>query len=423
MSKNLFYAFFIIFSLKLTYLLIFGYTVEIDSYGYVECVLHFEYPPAYPYLLYFLRWIYPNLFFAAVVQTFFFAACAALSINYFFDGKKKLWVALLLGIEPVTSLFCGNTMSECLFVSVLMIWIIFVHDYFSGTGKSAGKVFLVGIIGGVLYSIRFSGILFLLFFVALILADKEKRKYFFFGILSLFIAFQITILPVRIKYKLVFNTYFFNGMTGELLWNNASAIYLRSNVRKNPETDFEKFVAQTDTVNFTTEKAITGRQLWRWDFAYRSYINKKNYEFNDVPKASAQAGITALKIICENPLSYFKNYVVPGFFQIFVQQDRVKMDNFLPYFRQTYHCTTLRAPYYSVFYLVFYFSLLIICSAIFAMKKTKDIFSRIILPLSWLYIISLPFIYSDIRHYFVLAPLILLTVIFQVHYLYKGKTL
>jgi len=421
-SKKFFYTFLIIFLLKCSYLLIFGQTVEIDSYGYAECTLHFEYPPTYPYFLYFLRSVYASLFFVAIVQVFLFSVCASLFTNYFFAGKKSLLAAILLGIEPVTSLFCSNIMSECMFISVLMLWIILVYDFFAESKKSFLKVFLIGVLAGILYSVRFAGILFLFFFIVMILANKEKRKYFLSSIVILFISFHLIILPVRIKYKMVFDTYFFNGFTGELLWNNASAIYLQSGVRKNPETDFEKFVAQTDTANFTIEKAITGRQLWEPDLAYRSYMLEKQYGFNDLPKASTEAGNTALKIIRESPFSYFKMYVLPSFFQAFLTAPKMEMQKYAAYFSETYHTASLRTPFYSAFYWIFYFSLLSICTLLYIIKKMKNIFCKTIFQLSWLYIIILPFIsIPESRHYLILAPLILFAAILQLQSFYKAK--
>ena len=213
---------------------------------------------------------------------------------------------------------------------------------------------------------------------------------------------------------MIFDTYQFNGFTGELLWNNASAIYLQSEVRKNPQTDFEKFLSTADTGSFTTEKAITGRQLWEPALPYRTYLREKKYLLNDLPKVSNLAGKTALKIISESPVSYFSNYVAPCFFQLFISESIMDMSPYKNYLKETYNTETFRTAFYSRVYWIFYFSLLLICTLIYIVMKTKILFCRIMFSIAWIYVFTLPFIsVPETRHYLILAPFLLIAAAMQ----------
>lgn len=121
-SKSFWISSAIVFALKLLYLFLFKPTVEVDSYGYVECILHFFYPPYYGYFLYILRNIYADLYFACVVQIFIFSICASFFNLYLNKNFKHIiWFAILLGVEPATSYYSTTIMSEALFIPILLI--------------------------------------------------------------------------------------------------------------------------------------------------------------------------------------------------------------------------------------------------------------------------------------------------------------
>lgn len=417
------YSFLIVFLLKLGYLFINSYAVEIDSYGYFVCILHFEYPPVYPYFLYILRNIYPDLFFIAFVQVILFSLSSAILLRYLFNKKQFLLVAaIVMGLEPVTSFLCSNMMSECLFLTVLFPWLIVVHRYFQDKTNSKSKIFLIGVLSGVLYSIRFAGLPFLLFFSLLLVIDQLKRKELFLSLLLLFIGFQATILPLRMKYKILFDSYQINAFTGAVLWNNASTIYLSSKLYKNPETNFEKYLVTRDTTNFSPYNALKGRQLWEFNLPYRNYFSEKGYRFQDYPKASKEVMVTAIKIITDHPFLYFKNFVLPNFLQVFLEDEYQDMSAYNNYFQTTFNAFPAKTVVYHRYYWLFYFALLIISTAIYLLSKNRLLLCKIILNLSWLYVLALPFIsILAIRLYFILVPFIVLSLLVQIKSLRELK--
>jgi len=416
LNKQFLLVFAIIAGLKFTYLFIFGYAVEEDSYGYLICILHFEYPPAYGYFLYFLRNIYPSLYLVSIVQIILFSLSASVFIKYFLKNQKAgIIFSLILGIDPITSFFCSVVLSECLFIVFLFPWSISVYSYYKDQSNSTYKLLLIGALSGILYSIRFAGILFCVVpFMLSILLIARKTELIKIGLL-LFIGFQITILPIRLKYKMTFDTYQFNCFTGTVLWNNASAIYPYSDVRENPESRFEKFLATFDTTNFTQEKSIVAWQKWEADSPYRKYIDEYGYEFEDLPKLSEELKTTALKIIVDRPYLYFSKFVVPNFLKVFLQDKHQDINIYQDYYKDVYHFSAPKTVQYNKLVWISYFVLLIVTTMIQFFSRTPNSYCKLIILLCWCYILILPFIaVIAFRHYTILAPFILLSIFLQI---------
>ncbi len=423
-NRSVIYSFSIIFILKLLYFLKNGIVIETDSYGYLECILNFYFPPYYPYFLYFLRIIYPSFYLVIVAQIILFSLSASIFLKYFINSKKLILIsAILIGIDPATSFFCVDIMSECLFITFLFPWFILLHYNIKDKVNSTTRLFLLGVLAGILYSIRFAGIIFMVFPLFLFLFYRLKRKGIFKAILLIFFGFQIIILPIRIKFQYTFDTYRFNGFTGCVLWNNASAIYNYSDIRKNPKTKFEKHLSKQDTNLFTTNNSIFhARQIWSPDFPYRTYMAKYKYKFEDIYKVSPELTATALKIIFEKPGLYIKKCVIPNFLQVFTTDVYQNTEHWSDFVLNTYHFKYSKKKVYNKYKWTFYFILLIISSFIYLFRKSKGLFCTISISLCWCYILILPFINSlATRLYLILTPFILLCLLFQIHKIITGK--
>ena len=423
-NKSVIYCFSIICILKLLYFLKNGIVIETDSYSYLECILNFYYPPYYPYFLYFLRIIYPSLYLVIVAQIILFSLSISIFLKYFINNKKLILIsAILIGIDPSTSFFCVDIMPECLFITFLFPWFILLHYNIKDKVNSTTRLFLLGVLAGILYSIRFAGIIFMAFPLFLFLFYRLKRKGIFKAILLIFFGFQIIILPIRIKFQYTFDTYRFNGFTGCVLWNNASAIYNYSDIRKNPKTKFEKHLSKQDTNLFITHNSIfRARQMWSPDFPYRTYMAKYKYKFEDIYKVSPELTITALKIIFEKPGLYIKKCVIPNFLLVFKRDEFPCKGPYNDFVLNTYHFDYNKKSVYNKHNKwTFYFILLIISSFNF-FRKSKELFCTISISLCWYYILILPFINILVpRFCLIMTPFILLCLLFQIHKIITGK--
>ena len=414
--KSLLLSVVIIFVLKFIVFLFFGVTVEIDSYNYAFNALNFEYPPLYPYLLRFAHLIQPQFFVVVILQIFIFSTCGALFTNYFSIGCKQLiWLSVLLGLEPVSGFFCTDIMSEAIFISTLFIWVIVVHNFFSRDKFSYIIAGTIGVLCGVLYLERFAGILFLGIFFILSVFSSEHRKKIILTVLIGVIGFQLTLLPVRLKYNQVFGTYRINGVTGVMWWNNASVLYPGSSAQKNPETDFNKFVSRSDASTFNEYNAVKGRQLNEYKLPYRAFLIEKKITQENAPAISDQAGKMALNIIKENPIHYFTQFVWPNFTQYFFEDDFIWTKEYKQRFIVKY--SPVEKLNWEITYSPFIYSagwfLLIGCSLLY-WKGKRSLLGKIILVSSWSYMFMLPFIcIMAIRLNLVVMPLLVFLLILQ----------
>jgi len=407
--KNFLLAFIVIFCLKLIYVSHFGVRVQEDSNNYIFNVFDFEYPPLYPYFLYLSQRISPGLELAIILQSFIFSACAALFVTYFSTNRKNLLLfSVLMGLDPISSFFCTDIMSESLFISILFLCIVLIHAFFRSEKYSFLLVISIGITAGVLSLVRFSGILFIIAFFVIAAITPAHRKKFLLTLLIILVGFQFILLPVRFKYKQVFGTYTISGNSGATLWNNASVLYCNSSVAKNPVTDFEKSLSHYDTSLFNQYNAIKGLQVNSSQSPFRSYVSQQNSNQLGFLQASNEAGNTAIKLIKEHPLKYFTEFVVPNSTQYFTEGQTLTAkayeDNFTGKHLPRVYSSSVSYPWIEWMAL---YALLLICIILYVLDK-RPLIAQIVLTISCCYMVILPFISPlVIRYELILFPLLL----------------
>jgi hypothetical protein len=406
----------ILFSLKVVYLCIFGVSVEPDSFKYIFCVFDFEYPPLYPYFLRLIEIIYPSLELVSILQILIFSCTAALFIIYFSGNRKQAVVfSLLLGLDPISSHFCTDILSEALFIPLLFCFVIAIHSFFKRDKYSIFIVLTIGIIAALLYLTRFAGLLLLFIFLLYSVITPIHRKQLWLTIILAIISFQIVLIPVRIKYKQIVGTYRIPDNSGATLWNNASVLYIGSSAQTNPTTDFEKFLIHSDTSQFNTTNAIKGYQVNSPQFPFRSYIAEKHYTQLNGFIPSNEARITAVKLIKEHPWAYLTKFVVPNFLQFFSEGQHNKAtvygDNFKgKHLVKEYHSIN---NYPRVEWRILY--TLLVLSILLYLLGRRPLISSIILGIFSLYMIILPFTCPLMMRYeLILFPLILSSLFMQV---------
>jgi hypothetical protein len=406
----------IIFALKLLYVFLFGLRIEIDSFNYVFNTLSFEYPLLYPSFLHFAHIIYPGLGLIPVLQSFIFACCAAAFIHYVSTNRKQAFLfAILLGLDPVSGFFCTDIMSESLFISILFCWIILIYHFFRNKEYSKIHVFIIGCVGALLYLDRFAGIIFVLAFLVISVIFTIHRKRVLLTILITVIGFQLTLLPVRIKYKEVFGTFRINGFTGAMLWNNASVIYPNSAIQKKPRTSFEKLLSQCDINAFNEYNALKARQLNEPSLPFRLFISKQKYKPQDAPKVSDEAGSAALRLISTQPWQYFRRYVIPNAAQFFFDGEyTVNATAYCRNFGDDYLPEHYRpiVPYTRLEWSAVFISLLF--SAWLYLKGRRPLIAGIVILVSCCYLFILPFVCTvAIRLELIIFPITLSALFLQ----------
>lgn len=258
--------------------------------------------------------------------------------------------------------------------------------------------------GGLLYSVRYAGQMITMVPFILIVVFAEQRKKILLKYLFILIGFQVAIFPVRYKFKENFDTYQFNAFAGPVLWNNASAIYPFSDVRKNPKNEFEKYLATIPDSIFTDDLALRARQLWEDTLPMKQFYKKNNIQFEDAPKLNGMMIETAFHVISNKPWLYFTNYVIPNFTKIFKEENTMYASGYESYFLEKYNYKIQPKSIIHKYIFGLYLLILIALTALSGINKTKDKFILINLILAWFYIILLAFVsILDSRLYLILA--------------------
>ncbi len=412
--KHFWMAFGTLVVVKVLWVLCNAIHVHLDSYNYLECILHFEYPPFYALFAKTLTSIWPNLYFVAVVQAVVFALCAAYFIDAVAPSKRVFFVlTAVLAIEPFSAFYAGSIMSEALFIPLLMVWLALLYKQLQQPGNWMLPL-LLGLLAGVLYGIRYATLIMALYPVVLWVGQKAHRKHSWKYLLVFVVGFQLVLVPVRLAFNNAFDTWRINGLSGALLWNNASIFYPESEVKVHPNNDFERYLQQ-QPFHYDVALALRNRQIWNEDATMRSYMQYKgHHNFEYRPELSDELGATGLRIIKEFPLRYFTDFVGPNFAQLYVRDDVVNANRYGHHLatKFNYHGAT-----HVRYYAVWWWSYTVLLLAMFGVymvrrKQLRNAVGGMLLGAMGWYMLLLPIAAVVIlRYYLSFSPVILVTAV------------
>lgn len=382
-----------------------GPAIQPDSYNYLVCIMNFDYPVGYPYLLRMVQALWPGLVIVTVVQALVFALGAAFMLLLVCRRNKSAYaLAGLLAIDPISGYFCSAIMSEALFIPLLLVWVGLIYQL--TRWPSFSLMIAIGVVAGILYLTRF-GFILLLPFPIIFFATKGKLRpnVVWLGLIMI-ASFQLTILPVRVKYKQVFDTYSFNHFSGLNLWNNASVLWLTSEYRNNPQNDFEQFLVKQGFNTFTDKMAYTGQQISNHNLPHMQYVKHTERGFMDKPLTNAELGETGWRLIREQPWGYISKFAVGNYAKPLLMSD----SNIIPRsgaFYEERFGVTLHPVSYSHY--TWWACLLLLAGAtLWRFTKYRSSLGGFLCAFCWYYILVLPlFAPMWLRYYFVLMPFIL----------------
>lgn len=375
----------IIFILKTILVLWIGFHYEQDTPRYLLNIRHLYNPPLYSIVLRIITRVYPNLYLTITLQTWIFA----LIITFFSFRQKQnqlLW-ALFWAIEPFSTFYCSNLMSEWLFIALLFAayseWKIYQLS------PNYLQLTLLVFIMFLLYMTRYVGITFFIFFLifSTIQLTVHKKilpiKHLTYSILLFFI-FSI---PIRIIHYYTFQTLTISAYDGLNLWNSVSVLYPGSETQKKPQSDFEKFLITFPDSIFSTENALFTNQMWLDTLPANQYANQKGLsptEMNTILKN------TSYRLIKQEPwILYLQRFIIPNLLKPFllkrenigIQGTYTYLEKFfgkhkIPDFQYPYEGIVLlflvilmnfflKKTHFLNLYLIFYWLMIILSSAIF----------------------------------------------------------
>lgn len=362
-----------------------GFHYEQDTPRYLLNIRHLYNPPLYSLVLRLITKIYANLYAVIIFQTLIFS----LIISFFSfrqNQKHTLW-AIFWALEPFSTFYCSNLMSEWLFIALIFAcyteWKK-IHLYYNYQNLTF-FIFCVFL----LYMTRYVGFTFLIFFLLyetfILIQQKNfnKSKYIIFSLLFFFILST----PIRIIHYFTFNTFAINAYDGLNLWNSVSVLYPNSNVQKNPQNNFEKFLQNYPDSVFSTFNALMTNQMWEDRFPALHYAHKNHLSPSELNSTLKETSYRLLKE--ESVITYFQKFVIPNVLKPFelkresigIQVTYQYIQNFfgdhkLPDFQYHYEWILLlifimivnflfKYSHFLNLYLIFYWFSIIITSAIF----------------------------------------------------------
>lgn len=404
-SWQFYLSFFFVLLAKSVFLVYYEPGFEVDSWNYIDCVLSFDYPPLYPYFLYVVRSFSPNIYFTCMAQVFVFSFGVAVFSFYFFKRKWQLFAFVVLaGIDPASGYYVCTLLSEALFIPILLVSCVFLHRVLTTKEHKLVYLILLGSILGLLYLVRFAGIFFLCSAMCVMVFQKQSVTNRIVAMLVILVGFQFTLLPVRYKYFVNFNTFQFNGFSGHMLWNNASVLYPKSDVKVNPKNAFEKYLVQFPDSYFTKDFAINGRHLSEDTLPLRHYHRLENLTYGAIPAYDRLVFKTALRLLAEQPRAYFTNYVVPNVTKIAKEDSFIYAAGYEQKINAVYHILIYPKRVWHK-YLTAYLLVLVLVLVIFSFfRKVRTASIRVLLFGSCFYGLCLPFFsVLDSRLYLVLS--------------------
>jgi 4-amino-4-deoxy-L-arabinose transferase-like glycosyltransferase len=305
----------IILCWKGTALLIMGVSYEMDSATYLQYTLPYHHPPLYAWFLQTLEKALPAVNLIALAQTTIFSLAAALALCHFFrDRLPRYAMALLLAVEPTSTFFCGNLMSEALFSAFLLLWLAVLSEYLRQENRWAQwwMLALLGMLSAALYATRLAAIFLLPFFALALFAWSRNLRRLLLHSLALVVFMELLLVPVKLTYLQHYRSYSFAMFTGTNLWNSASVLYPESVRRAKPETEFERFMSKRNLDLLTTESALVGGPLDHPACGYRAFTEGRRFSWEQSKAFEESLARTGVAMILENPAGYWRLFVWPN---------------------------------------------------------------------------------------------------------------
>lgn len=298
----------ILFILKTLLVLWIGFHYEQDTPRYLLNIRHLYNPPLYSIVLRIITRTYADLYFTIALQTLIFA----LIITFFSFRQKQnqvLW-SLFWAIEPFSTFYCSNLMSEWLFIALLFAAYSEWKQY--QQRPKGPRLTLLVLVMFLLYMTRYVGITFFVFFLifSVIWFIVHKKNFQFKHLIYTILLFFIFSIPIRIVHYYTFQTWAMNAYDGLNLWNSVSVLYPGSETQKKPQSDFEKFLSTFPDSIFSTENALFTNQMWLDTLPANLYAHQKGLSPAEMNKILKN---TSYRLIKEEPwILYLQRFVIPN---------------------------------------------------------------------------------------------------------------
>jgi len=300
---------------KLAGVAVLGITYEMDTVTYLATPIPFHHPPLYAILVALSRAVRPDAWSIVVAQSVVFSAAAAAAVRRFAAGSgTRFAVAAIVAVEPTSTFFCANLMSESLYAAALLACFTATAAYLDARAPATRLVWVAALGAGLalLYATRLAGLFAVPFFLAVLLVRTRPVGRAVVHAVLVVVVMQVCLVPAKLAYLDRYGAYTINLFTGANLWNSASVLYADSSIRRSPQTEFERFLASRPADPVTTADALDGIPIHGADSAFTRYVERRPMTVDERRAFERSLGATATRLILENPIGYLERFVIPN---------------------------------------------------------------------------------------------------------------
>jgi hypothetical protein len=236
----------LIFLGRMVYFAYWGTLLEIDSLGYLHFQTALYHPPLYSAFCWVAMQIGRSVDAVVVAQSLFYSLCAGLLIgSWGKTWKMQVLIAFLLAVEPCSGKLACTVMAETVFLSLLMLsWLSLSGIQNTPPRQFYRAVAVSGLVLGFAYETRYAAPVFLVAILVWMIFSRLQWRRIVLAAVLIFLAFQISLLPLRSYYQLQFGTWQTNAFSSLSLWNTSAYLYPGSTLSREFKTEFEASLHQ-----------------------------------------------------------------------------------------------------------------------------------------------------------------------------------
>lgn len=361
-SKHFWLAAMILVAGKLLWFALYGVLFEFDSLGYLVLQADLLHPPGYNVFCTTLLRLTGQPESIIMMQTMLFSLSVAYAAHHWLSRPgMKIFLAILLAVDPCTGLLCADLMSEILFVSLLLplfVQVTFLLRSLSPvegqrslspaegpprslspvegprpvpgfamanrrTGNQMRLLLTAGILLGALWYLRHAAAIVFLAVLAGFLFSKLKWKKKILAPAAILIVAQALLLPLKLYYHQQFGTWQTSAYSGYSLWNSAAHLVPGSDMQRFPRSGFEQYAAAFPDSAYTVQRTLGTAHIFAPDLPLQSYIALHHLSTAEQMDLSAEVQQTALRLIAERPGTHLSRMMLPNFCKPFTTTEWV----------------------------------------------------------------------------------------------------
>jgi hypothetical protein len=233
------------------------------------------------------------------------------------------------------------------------------------------------------------------------------------------LAFQVTLLPLRLYYLNRFGTLQTNAFSSLSLWNTTAYLYPGSGLQEAPRSDFEDYLQAWPDSAFAIAETWHTNQMFHDSLPFQQLVKGKQFGTAEVMSAARSSGSTGWKLLMGAPFRHLGEFVWPNVQRPFWIKDRIYSDLVAPQVASPLHRHFREVHDYWAGYTWILVGLLLGATALQVgyRKRLPPVTSYLVLA-CWLYLAGIGGLaVIFLRFVYVLAPLIFLAIGLQVHHL------